>query len=65
MNWFKTAEAARLLGVTYARLFSLIRSGRLVSPRKDGSGDYVWVAEDVDRARSALAVDRRRREVVA
>jgi hypothetical protein len=56
----KTVGVARLLGVNYQRLWNLIRSGRLDPPRKDESGDYVWDNDDIDRARAALSIDRRR-----
>ena len=52
----KTPAAARALGVTYWRLVSAIRCGRLAPPAKDSSGDFVWTEEDLERARAALAV---------
>jgi hypothetical protein len=56
----KTAGVARLLDTPYHRLWNLIRSGRLTPPPKDSSGDYVWTDTDVERARAALRIDRRR-----
>jgi hypothetical protein len=40
-------------------LMSLVRWEYIPAPAKDSSGDYVWLPEDVERARHALA-DRRR-----
>ncbi len=57
----KSPGAARALGISTSRLWNLIRSGRLAAPTKDPSGDYIWYPEDVERARVALLVDRRRK----
>lgn len=65
MLFQKTTSVARLLGVSYHRLFDLLRSGQLAPPEKDSSGDYLWVIEDIDRARAALAARARRREEAA
>src|SRR5262249_6703348 len=62
--FLKTSAVARLLGIQYVQLFSLIRNGRLEPPSKDSSGDYVWLPEDVERARQALALLRRRLPVM-
>jgi hypothetical protein len=51
----KTCELVRALGIRYTTITSLLRYGRLQPPPKDGSGDYVWAAADVDRLRLALA----------
>jgi hypothetical protein len=56
----KTPEAARALGVPYWRLSDAIRRGALTPPQKDSSGDYVWGPDDIERARAALAIDRRK-----
>jgi hypothetical protein len=40
----------------------MIQCGRIPAPAKDGSGQYVWSADDLTRAREALRIDRRRRE---
>jgi hypothetical protein len=61
----KTPAAARELGVTVYRLHSLIRGGKLPPPQKDTSGDFIWTDADVDRARRALTLDRRRHAVPA
>jgi hypothetical protein len=58
----KTPEAARALGATYWKLVSLLRSSKFTPPQKDSSGDYVWDASDLERARAALAIDLRRKE---
>jgi predicted DNA-binding transcriptional regulator AlpA len=55
-------DVARALNVSTERLYALIRSGRLPEPARDSSGRYCWLPEEVDRARAALQVDRRRRE---
>jgi DNA-binding transcriptional MerR regulator len=52
----KTPAAARRLGVTYHRLMGLIRFGKIPAPQKDESGDYLWLPEDIERARVALGI---------
>jgi hypothetical protein len=54
MSYLKSRAVADSLGVSYYRLFELLRSKRLAPPRKDSSGDYVWTQDDVQRARLAL-----------
>jgi hypothetical protein len=61
----KSIAAARQLGITYYRLISLLRSQKLTPPQKDSSGDYLWSAADLEAARQALLVDRRRKGVRA
>ena len=56
--YLKTPAVARLLGVPYPRVMALIRWEYIPAPAKDSSGDYVWLPEDVDRARKALAARR-------
>jgi hypothetical protein len=63
MPYLKSRAVATELAISYYRLFELIRSGKLTPPGKDSSGDYIWTPEDVDRARQALAVGRRRKAV--
>lgn len=58
----KTQEVARELGVSYYRIISLLRSEKLVPPQKDASGDYIWAVADLEAARRALLIGRRRRE---
>lgn len=53
--YLKTPAVARLLDVPSWRLSSLIRWGRIEAPAKDSSGDYVWLPDDIERARQALA----------
>jgi DNA-binding transcriptional MerR regulator len=64
MAFFKTKAVADLLGITYHRLFELIRSNKIPSPQKDSSGDYVWTEQDIERARHALAARRRPQQEV-
>jgi hypothetical protein len=60
MRFLKSSGLAQELGIPYTHLFSLLRTGRLERPEKDSSGDYLWTAADINRARRALACDRRR-----
>ena len=60
MDFCKTTQAAKRLGVPYWRLSYLIRCGKISPPRKDSSGDYVWSAEDLETARSEMAARLRR-----
>ena len=56
----KTAVAAQILGVSYHQTIGLIRYAKLTPlPERDSSGDYWWTADDLERARQALATDRR------
>jgi DNA-binding transcriptional MerR regulator len=64
MGLFKTKAVADLIGITYHRLFELIRSNKIPPPQKDSSGDYVWCEQDIERARQALAARRRPPQVV-
>jgi hypothetical protein len=63
----KTREVLAVLGgVSYYRLVSALRGGKISPPpAKDASGDYVWTEEDVDRARQALARDGRKERKAA
>jgi len=54
MQYRKTPAVARQLGVSYWRLFGLLRTGRLTPPDKDSSGDYVWTDQDVASAQQLL-----------
>jgi predicted DNA-binding transcriptional regulator AlpA len=56
----KSSELCRAVGISYSRLWNLVRSGRLARPRKDGSGDLLWGAAAVEQVRAALARRRRR-----
>ena len=59
----KTREAVAALSTTYHKLVSLVRFDKLnPPPQKDISGDFIWSEADLERARAALKVDRRRRE---
>jgi hypothetical protein len=55
----KTPVAARVLGVTYHQLIGLLRFNKIAPPARDSSGDYVWLPEDLERARQALAARRK------
>lgn len=58
-----TAGAVRLLQTTLPTLTGALRCGKFPAPAKDAHGFYVWTEADLERARQALAVDRRRKEV--
>jgi hypothetical protein len=58
----KTPLVAKLLAVNYPLVRSLIRDGRMEAPPKDTSGHYLWSESDIERARAALKVDRRRKK---
>jgi hypothetical protein len=55
----KTPVAARELGVTYHQLVGLLRFAKISPPPRDSSGDYLWFAADLERARRALKAGRR------
>jgi hypothetical protein len=61
----KTPIAAKQLGVPVYKLASLIRFQKITPPEKDTSGDYIWAAADIERARAALAQGRSRKAVPA
>jgi hypothetical protein len=65
LSILKTSGAADALGVPYWLLHQLIRERRLPPPPKDSSGDYVWLPQDVERARAALAARRCRHQAPA
>ncbi|MHB1426944.1 MAG: hypothetical protein ACYC3I_27635 [Gemmataceae bacterium] len=56
----KSRDVADCLGISYYALFELLRGQHLIPPEKDSSGDYVWTAEDIERAQKALAHRRRK-----
>ena len=60
----KTKSAAARLGATVEQLLACIYHGKLAPPGKDESGDYIWFDSDIERARAALAVDRRRKRPI-
>jgi hypothetical protein len=55
MTVLKTPAIADTLGIPYWRVNQLIRSREFRPPMKDSSGDYVWLPEDVERLKKALA----------
>jgi hypothetical protein len=57
----RTMEMCRLLGCAYRDIINLFYNNKLVPPRKDAYGLYVWTPEDVERARVALANGRVKR----
>jgi hypothetical protein len=57
----KTPTLCAVIGATYGQIVSAIRGGKLTPPAKDTSGDYYWLPADVERARLAVATDRRRK----
>jgi hypothetical protein len=60
LPYLKTQAAVLELGTTYHRLIGLIRFRKIAPPGRDSSGDYVWTSEDLERARLALLIDRRK-----
>ena len=60
MTRLKTMAVAAELGVPYHRIFGLLRSGKIVPPGKDTSGDYIWTERELEMARRALAASRQR-----
>lgn len=57
-RWIKTAEAARLLGFPLYSLHNWIRHGLIDPPVKDGSGHYVWDADDLRRVQAFAELRR-------
>jgi hypothetical protein len=62
MPYHSTRSAARSIGTTSPVLIGLIGRDKIAPPAKDESGRYLWLPEDVERARVALSIDLRRRE---
>jgi hypothetical protein len=60
LTFLNTRAAARLLGRNANALHYLIQNDYLAEPQKDASGNYLWFPEDIERARAALAIDRRK-----
>ena len=58
---YLTGEAADRLGVLYTTLHAMLRR-RLIPAPDRSSGRYLWSEADLENARRALGVDRRRRE---
>jgi hypothetical protein len=61
----RTRRAAEELGITEGNLHYLIRSRKLRPPERDSSGDFIWRDSDLEAARQALRIDRRRKVVPA
>lgn len=63
-DYRKTTIVARELNTTYHRVIGLIRFNKIPPPERDSSGDFIWTAEDVERAREALQAQANRRKAV-
>jgi hypothetical protein len=53
-NLWTTEEVARLLEVSYQRLYSLMRDRLMDPPSIRLARIYLWSADDINRAREAL-----------
>ena len=49
----KTTEAARRNGMTVHTLHNYVRHGLIPPPARDGSGHFLWLEDDIARAREA------------
>jgi hypothetical protein len=57
-----TRQAARLSGISHDRICYVLRHHLLdPPPSKTASGEFYWLAEDLERLQSVLSVDRRTR----
>jgi hypothetical protein len=61
MGYHNTQTAARILGVLVPTLQSAIYRGKMSPPQRDEGGRFCWTDADIERARAALANDRRRK----
>jgi hypothetical protein len=50
----KTPAVADEIGVSYVRLYNLLRYRKIDPPARDTSGDFVWSPKDVDAAQKAI-----------
>jgi hypothetical protein len=58
----KTRQVYEQLQSSYSRLWAAMRDGQVRTPAvRDCSGDFLWSDEEVEAARQALSVDRRRK----
>jgi hypothetical protein len=57
----KSSAAAKELGISYYRLFGLLRAAKLPAPAKDTSGDYIWSDHDLEAARQILVNEETRK----
>jgi hypothetical protein len=64
MPFYKTPVAADLIPCTYTQLVGLLRYRKIEPPQRDSSGDFIWTEADLDRARKALAAQRKPRKAV-
>jgi hypothetical protein len=59
----KSGEVARMLQLPGVyRLLALVSRGAIPAPAKDSANQYLWTDENIEAARQALRIDRRRRE---
>jgi hypothetical protein len=56
---YTTREVAEYLGRPMHDVSNAARTGRVPPPRRNLFGRFLWTAEDVERLRLALGVDRR------
>jgi hypothetical protein len=60
----KTRQVLEELQSNYHRLMSAIRGGKIRAPAmRDVSGNFWWTPEEIQAARQALSIDRRRKVV--
>ncbi len=57
-----TRQIAADLGVIAATVCQMIMRGKIPEPGRNRLGHYEWTEADLQRARQALAADRRRKE---
>jgi len=50
MDYQSTRQAAKTLGIRPDALARAVWIGRLDAPEKSPSGDYLWTADDINRA---------------
>jgi len=50
MDYFRTNQAARILGLNPNYIHKAIWDGRLEPPMKSPSGTFLWTAADIERA---------------
>ncbi len=56
MQFYKLNSISKKLGVPYSRVYYLIRARKITQPCKDSSGDYVFLADDVEAIKNILEV---------
>jgi hypothetical protein len=53
-----SGQVAKMLETNYHSLFYLIRRGHIAAPQKLATGDFIWSAADIARAKRALKAIR-------